>query len=419
MRRRIPLSHRSSSSCSQRPAGATPGALDSSFSGNGIQTIFTGGATAQAVAIDAQDRILVAGYTFGANPDVAVARLRPGGALDGSFSGDGRVRIDLGAADRALDIAAAPDGKIVVVGQRNTAARREVVRAPPPVRGRVATIRSAATGSCSPTSADDSSTRTPSRSRPNGKILVGGSVSNGMNENWAFARYLSGGALDHSFGGDGRVTMSLSATGEQVQDLVVRSTAILAGGYAESASLPRFAVAKLHLDGSRVRPFGRRGVKLVNLGAGADSAYGLAVQADGKPVLAGYASHDGRADWGVVRLHAGGGPDGSFGGDGIVTTAFTSAYELAAAVAMQPDGRILVAGKARGPSGTDDLAVVRYRTDGGLNRSFSGNGRALFNPFGGDDAARDIVVHDGRIIVVGDAMQHLVPRMVVLRLRMS
>jgi len=50
------------------PAGATPGALDSSFSGNGIQTIFTGGATAQAVAIDAQDRILVAGYTFGANP---------------------------------------------------------------------------------------------------------------------------------------------------------------------------------------------------------------------------------------------------------------------------------------------------------------------------------------------------------------
>src|SRR4029453_1148406 len=77
-----------------RPAGATPGALDTSFSGNGIQTIFAGGATAQAVAIDAQDRILVAGYTFGANTDLAVARLRPGGALDGSFSGDGRVRVN-------------------------------------------------------------------------------------------------------------------------------------------------------------------------------------------------------------------------------------------------------------------------------------------------------------------------------------
>ena len=418
MRRRIGLSTLLLLIVLAGPAGATPGALDSSFSGNGIQTIFTGGATAQAVAIDAQDRILVAGYTFGANPDVAVARLRPGGALDGSFSGDGRVRIDLGAADRALDITAAPDGKIVVVGQRNTAsgARWFVLRL------RSGGVRDDAFGGDGVIFTDFSRRfehATAVAIQSNGKILVAGSVSNGTTENWAFARYLSGGALDHSFGDDGRVTMSLSATGEQVQDLVVRSTAILAGGYAESAYLPRFAVAKLHLDGSRVRPFGRRGVKLVNLGPGADSAYGLAVQADGKPVLAGYASHDGRADWGVVRLHAGGGTDGSFGGDGVVTTAFTSAYELASAVAMQPDGRILVAGKARGPSGTDDLAVVRYRTDGGLNRSFSGNGRALFNPFGGDDAARDIVVHDGRIIVVGDAMQHLVPRMVVLRLRMS
>src|SRR4029453_3257749 len=77
--------------------------------------------TAQAAAIDAQDRILVAGDTFRANTDLAVARLRPGGALDGSFSGDGRVRVNLGADDRALDITVAPDGKIVVVGQRNTA----------------------------------------------------------------------------------------------------------------------------------------------------------------------------------------------------------------------------------------------------------------------------------------------------------
>jgi uncharacterized delta-60 repeat protein len=401
-----------------RPAGATPGALDTSFSGNGIQTIFTGGATAQAVAIDAQDRILVAGYTFGANTDLAVARLRPGGALDGSFSGDGRVRINLGADDRALDITAAPDGKIVVVGQRNTAngARWFVLRLGS------GGGRDGSFGGDGVVFTDFSRRfehATTVAIQSNGKILVGGSVSNGLNENWAFARYLSGGGLDHSFGGDGRVTMSLSTSGEQVQDLVVRSTAILAGGYAEAAYLPRFAVAKLHLDGSRVGAFGTHGVKLVNLGVGADSAYGLAVQADGKPVLAGYASHDGRADWGVVRLRAGGGTDGTFGGDGVVTTAFTSAYELASAVAMQPDGRILVAGKARGPSGTDDLAVVRYRTDGGLNLSFSGDGRALFNPFGEADSARDIVVHDGRIIVVGDAMQDLVPRMVVLRLRMS
>lgn len=401
-----------------RPAAAAPGALDTSFSGNGIQTIFTGGATAQAVAIDAQDRILVAGYTFGADDDVAVARLRPGGALDSSFSGDGRVRIDLGASDHALDVATAPGGEIVVVGQRTTVHGSSLF-----------VLRLGSGGGRDRSFGGDGVVITNFGRRfahanavavqANGKIVVGGSVSGGGHENWTIARYLPGGALDPSFGGDGRVTMSLSMSGEQIQDLVVRPTAILAGGYAESAYLPMFAVAKLHLDGSRVAAFGTRGVRLVNLGVGADSAYGLTVQADGKPVLAGYASQNGRADWGVVRLHAGGGSDGSFGGDGVVTTAFTSAYELAAAVAMQPDGRILVVGKARGPSGTDDLAVVRYRTDGGLNRSFSGKGRALFNPFGENDAARDIVVHNGRIIVVGDAMQHLVPRMIVLRIRMA
>ena len=152
-------------------------------------------------------------------------------------------------------------------------------------------------------------------------MLVGGSVSNGMNESWAFARYLVGGGLDHSFGGDGRVTMSLSMTNEEVETLVVRSTGIVAGGYAERNFLPTFAIAKLRFDG-RCRPSGTT-ARVVNLGPGADSAYGLAIQDDGKPVLAGYASSNGRADWGLVRLGAGGSLDGGFGGDGIVTTAFT------------------------------------------------------------------------------------------------
>lgn len=381
-----------------------------------MQTMFVGGATAQAVAIDAHDRILVAGYTIGAKTDVAIARVRPRGALDGSFGGDGRVRIDLGASDRAMDIAAAQDGSIVVVGQRVTqqATTWFVIR-----------LRS---DGARDTSFDgdgivvtDFGRRfehaTTVAIQSDGKILVGGSVTDGANESWAFARYLSGGALDGSFGGDGRVTMSLSVSGERVQDLVVRSTGILAAGYAESTFLPRFAIAKLRFDGRRATAFGHNGVRFINVGAGADLAFGLAVQADGRPVLAGFASEGGRADWGVVRLHAGGTRDWSFGGKGIVTTAFTPAYEIAASVAIQADGRILVAGRARGPNGTDDLAVVRYRTDGRLNLLFSGDGKALFNPFGEDDDATDVVVHAGKIVVVGETMQNLVPRMVVIRIK--
>jgi uncharacterized delta-60 repeat protein len=401
-----------------RPAAATPGTLDTSFSGNGIRTMFDGGATAQAVAIDTQDRILVAGSTIGANTDVAIARLRPRGALDGSFGRNGRVRIDLGATDRAMDVAASPDGSVVVAGQRVA----QQGTAWFVIRLRANGARDTSFGGDGIVVTDffrryEHATTVAIQS--NGRILVGGSVTDGANESWAFARYLSRGALDPSFGGDGRVTMSLSVSGERVQDLVVSSTGILAAGYAESRFLPRFAIAKLLLDGRRAAAFGTNGVRVVNVGAGADLAFGLAVQADGRPVLAGYASDGGRADWGVVRLHAGGASDGSFGGGGVVTTAFTPAYEIAASIAMQADGRILVVGRARGPSGTDDLAVVRYRTDGRLDLSFSGDGKALFNPFREDDDATDVVVHEGKIVVVGETMQNLVPRMVVLRIRAS
>jgi uncharacterized delta-60 repeat protein len=397
-----------------RPAAASPGSLDHSFSGNGFQTVFTGGATARAIAVDGQGRILLAGSTLGANHDVAVARLLPGGALDGSFSGNGRFRLDLGADDEAFDVTVA-DGKIVVVGERHgaTGTKWFVLQLHP-------------NGTLDHSFSGDGRLVTDFGRRfehartvkiqPSGRVLVGGSVSNGMNESWAFARYLVGGGLDHSFGGDGRVTMSLSMTNEEVETLVVRSTGIIAGGYAERNFLPTFAIAKLRFDGSRVQSFGNNGVRVVNLGPGADSAYGLAIQEDGKPILAGYASSDGRADWGVVRLRTRGSLDGSFSGDGIVTTAFTPSYELAASVAMQSDGRIVVVGRVHGPGGSDDLAVVRYKADGHLDLSFSGNGKALFDPYGGMDAAQDVLVRAGRILVAGVATRGIVQRMIVYRL---
>jgi uncharacterized delta-60 repeat protein len=397
-----------------RPAFAGPGSLDRTFSRNGFQTAFASGGSARAVAVDVQGRILLAGSTIGARADIAVARLLPGGALDGSFNGDGRFRLDLGVDEEVFDVTVAA-GNVVVVGERHgpTGTKWFVIRLRP-------------NGTLDPTFGGDGRVITDFgrrfehartvRIQPDGRILVAGSVSNGTSQSWAFARYLDGGALDGSFGGDGRVTMSLSASNEEVQTLVVRSTDILAGGYAERNYLPRFAIAKLRFDGSRVLSFARRGVRLVNLAPGADSAYGLAVQDDGKPVLAGYASDGGRADWGIVRLRTSGALDGSFSGDGIVMTRFTPAYELAAAVSMQSNGRIVVAGRVHGPGGSDDLAVVRYLPDGRLDFSFSGNGKALFDPYGGNDGAQDVLVRAGKILLVGEASRGLVQRMIVYRL---
>jgi uncharacterized delta-60 repeat protein len=397
-----------------RPATAGPGSLDRTFSGNGIATVFSGGATAEAVAVDQQDRILVAGHTYG-RIDIAVARLRWNGTLDDTFGGDGRVRFDLGARDRALDVAVAEDGTIVVVGYRATQQAEKWF-----------VMRLRANGSRDDTFGGDGVVFTDF-GRPfeqanavaiasNGAIVVGGSAAQGIRENWAIARYRAGGSLDDTFSGDGRVLLSLSQTGEEVQDLLIGDTGIFAGGYAERSYLPGFAIAKLRLDGRRASAFGSNGVRVVNLGPGADSGFGLTLQDDGKPVLAGYASSSGRADWGLVRLRAGGGLDGSFSGNGVVITAFTPAYELAMSVTTQLNGRIVVAGRARGASGTDDLAIVRYHPGGALDMSFSGNGKAMFNPFNGNDVANDVRVHAGTILVVGSATRSLTPKMTVLRL---
>ena len=225
-----------------RPANAIPGALDHSFSRNGVQTAFHRGGTANAVAIDDQDRIVVAGAATRGGSDVAIARFRAGGALDPTFGGDGMVRVDLGGADEALDVDVAPDGSIVAVGHRRTATRTAWFA-----------LRLRADGRPDDTFGGDGVVVTDFGRRfegadavavmDDGAVLVAGGVSDGLKEQWAFVRYLEDGSLDDTFGGDGRVLLSLSRSAEQPQDLVLTANGILAAGYADRNFRPRFAVA--------------------------------------------------------------------------------------------------------------------------------------------------------------------------------
>ena len=95
-------------------ASAAPGDLDVSFSGDGKQTTDFGGADlASAVAVQADGKLVVAGTSDG---NFALARYGVDGALDPSFSGDGLVTTDIGGTDDGQGVAIQADGKIVVVG---------------------------------------------------------------------------------------------------------------------------------------------------------------------------------------------------------------------------------------------------------------------------------------------------------------
>ncbi|HEV8564614.1 MAG TPA: delta-60 repeat domain-containing protein [Actinomycetota bacterium] len=140
---------------------------------------------------------------------------------------------------------------------------------------------------------------------------------------------------------------------------------------------------------------------MTNIGAGFDAAFGVAVQpADGKVVAAGRTSGGG-GKFALARYNADGTLDTSFGGDGKVTTNFTSGDDWANAVVIQTDGKIVAAGRASGAGGK--FALARYNTGGSLDTSFGGDGTVITNFTSGDDLIFGVAIQpaDGSIVVAG------------------
>jgi uncharacterized delta-60 repeat protein len=398
-------------------ASAAPGKLDRFFSGDGKQTAFPHGGTAFAVAIDGKGRIVLAGYTLRASTDVAVARFLPNGHPDRHFGGgDGRVTTNLGGTDYAFDVVIPQGGGIVVAGERHT------------TRGsKVALIRyNSGGGRDKDFGGGDGIVLTSFGKRYNGasalaigasgKITVGGFTSNGSADRWALARYGPRGVLDRDFGRDGKVTIALGSSGEQINDLMIANGGIVAAGYVEGGLTPRFAIARFRPQGGLDRDFGHKGANIVNVSNGADIAYALAEGPDGSFVTAGYAANGSRADWGLVRFGPRGRIDDSFSGNGIRLIQLGPQYEYAYGVAVQSNGRTVVVGRASRTGHGDDFGVFRLKVNGAFDETFGNRGKAYANFFGQSDTARDVTLQtNGKIVVAGEATDHGVRRFAVAR----
>lgn len=147
--------------------------------------------------------------------------------------------------------------------------------------------------------------------------------------------------------------------------------------------------------------FGTGGRATTPMGGGSAEINDLLLQPDGKIVAIG--SYGSWAQFGVVRYNSDGNLDASFGTGGIVTTNTTPLAERALAGALQPDGKIVVAGWGNSFDGQINFTVVRYNTDGSLDASFGTGGIVTTDfGFGNHDLATDVVVQpDGKIVVVG------------------
>jgi uncharacterized delta-60 repeat protein len=402
------------------PATAAPGDADSFFGGDGRQTAFPAGASGYAVAIDHHGRIVVAGYTLKGEPDIALARFTPGGRLDPTFDGDGKVLTDLGGNDYAFDLAIDPDGMIVVAGERDAS------------RDTFAVVRYRPNGSLDPTFGNGGVVLTSFGRRfqsanavalgRGGAIVVAGATSNGSTSRSAMARYRTDGRLDRTFGRNGKVTTDLSPSDERFEDVAVLSDGrVLAAGYAEVGLIPAFSVARFLPEGRLDRDFGRGsgGFTTMSVSPGSDIAHALVVQPDGRIVLAGYAAAAGADEWGLARLGPKGRLDAEFGGgDGIANTSFGAGYDYAFGLAIQANGKLVVAGRAHGEGGRDDMAVVRLKPRGGIDHSFGEDGLASIDFFGAADLGRDVIIQEnGKVVIAGECIANGKRRMAVARIR--
>jgi uncharacterized delta-60 repeat protein len=150
--------------------------------------------------------------------------------------------------------------------------------------------------------------------------------------------------------------------------------------------------------------FGSGGKVTTDFG-GNETAWGLAVQADGKAVVAGTRFDPGPSDdFVLARYTATGALDATFDGDGKVTTDFGGRSDGADDVAVQADGKIVVAGSGFSvPVRPLDFALARYNRDGTLDATFGDGGKVLttFEPNSIDRANALVIQPDGKIVAVG------------------
>ncbi len=296
--------------------------------------------------------------------------------LDTTFGSAGKVITDIGSNDYARAVAIQGDGKIVATGF----AAESIFGSVPPRTSTFALVRYNTDGSLDTTfgsagkvttaigsAADDYASAMAIQS--DGKIVAAGTSWNGT-PNFAFAlvRYNTDGSLDTTFGGTGKVTTSIVSDNQAYAVAIQGDGKIVAVGRSWTGGNYDFALARYNTDGSLDTTFGGTGKVTTSIGSGDDVADAVAIQGDGKIVVAGTSSTGApNCDFALVRYNTDGSLDTTFGTNGMVITAIGTGINIANAVVIQGDGKIVAAGYSNnGPGLSYNFALARYNTEGAL-----------------------------------------------------
>ncbi len=436
-----PVLYTSTAACFLLLATATwaggPGSLDPGFgvggkvtSGFGLPAGFDQG---YAVALQLDGKALIAGNaTFmDTDYDFGVLRLTAAGALDLSFAGTGMstVFFDLepGGQDQACAVAVGPDGTIVVAGSASL-----------PTRADIAVAKLLPDGTLDPSfdgdgkavipfdpSVPDSTDVSLAQAvvvQPDGKILVGGvGFSNANNGDCFVVRLNADGSLDSGFGVGGRLSLGEASSEEWCIDLELQDDGKVVL-LVEGGSVTDSAVVRLTATGALDETFDGDGVMPLDFGPAQSEPAALEIDASGRLVVAGFVDlPPGRGGGGspgekigVFRLLPSGALDASFGSGGWAT------FEIDDSVRLRPTslgvgegGRVVVGGIIDGLGYEAwDFLAVRFLADGTVDSSFGLGGFSTV-PFDlaphNDDRVADLVLRaNGDILLAGTAFSEIV-----------
>ena len=357
------------------------GSLDTTFDTDGKVTTELNGYynhdVGQSVTFQSDGKILVGGYS---GSDFALVRYNTDGSLDTSFDGDGKLTTDIaGNYDQGNSVIVQADGKIVVGGYGTAYSYNPY------------------------------------------NYYYNSSYTN----DFAVVRYNADGSLDTSFNGSGLVTTNINSTvyyntQDYGQSVVVQSDGkLIVGGtsYDQYTGIYNFSLVRYNTDGSLDTGFDGDGKLQTSINNNAQ-AQSIALQADGKILVAGYSNaysynpyygNSYSSDFTLVRYNPDGSLDTNFDTDGIVITNLSNYYgsnsqDYAQSVKVQADGKIIVAGYSTDPmTGLNHFVMVRYNTDGSLDTSFDNDGKVITSIFGNThDYAYSVALEsDGKILVTG------------------
>jgi uncharacterized delta-60 repeat protein len=383
------------------------GSLDAGFSGDGkVITSFDGPLESgfQAVVVQDDGKIVVGGFTDNSdNDELALARYKTDGSLDASFGGDGKVTFSFGSKDEAVrGLAVQSDGKILAVDAVRGATSEDA-----------ALVRFNADGSIDGSFGGGVITTNFNKNdvwndvvvQPDGKIVVAGGVKGLLGsgiDDIALARFNSDGSFDAGFAGSGKFTSKIFRFANDIE--LQRDGKILVAGYSSAGFPANIAVARFNEDGSIDTSFGGGDgwfVSGVRAKSSADERMSpLALQCDGKIIVAGDLSNGSNNDIALTRYTAAGVLDTTFDVDGVAITDL-GANDDSREVRVQADGKILVGGFAQDGNGVSNFVLVRYNPDGSLDSGFADNGVGLYERGGHWHEAYAMEIGNGHAYLAG------------------